>query len=67
MVNSTPSSITGLMGVTRNRLRIFRSRYPATTRGSPIRPPAQMEMVQTALMDCSRNVYSAPGKAGFFW
>ena len=34
MANSTPSNITGLMGVTRNRFRIFRSLYPATTRGN---------------------------------
>ena len=53
---STPSSITGLIGVTRKRFRILRSLYPDTTNGNPIRPHAQMEMVHTALMDCSRNV-----------
>src|SRR5699024_792788 len=54
----------GLIGVTLKRLSIFLSRYSDTTKGSPIKPPAQIEMVQSAPIDCSKNVKPAPSAAG---
>lgn len=54
----------GLIGVTLKRLSIFLSLYSDTTKGRPIKPPAQIEMVQSAPIDCSKNVKPAPSAAG---